>query len=64
VTEETGKIKDNGKHINIRHRADGVVVFYSDGSPRVGLREGPVTEAMYEAIEAAHAEAVALEVSI
>ncbi len=62
---ETKKEKPElGNLIKLRQRADGVVVFYADGSPRVGVRRGPKTVAMFAAIEAAYADAVALEVSI
>ena len=52
------------KLIKIRLRDDGVVVFYREGSPRMGVRCSPATEAMFEAIESVYAEAVALEVTI
>ena len=53
------------KMVKLRRRDDGVVVFYmAAGEPRMGVRSGPKTEAMFEAIDAAYADAVALEVSI
>ena len=62
---ETKKEKPElGNLIKLRQRADGVVVFYADGQPRMGVREGPKTVAMFEAIEAAYAGAVSLEVTI
>lgn len=65
VTQETENKKTAvGKLIKLRRRTDGVVVFYEDGCPRMGVREGPKTESMFEAIEAALADAVALDVSI
>jgi hypothetical protein len=53
-----------GKLIKIRLRDDGVVVFYREGSPRMGVRCSPATEAMFKAIESVYEDAVALEVSI
>ena len=65
MTQETETRKTAvGKLIKLRRRTDGVVVFYTDGSPRMGVREGPKTELMFDAIEAAFADAVALDVSI
>jgi len=65
VTKETGSKKTAvGKLIKLRRRTDGVVVFYEDGCPRMGVREGPKTSVMFDAIEAAIADAVALDVSI
>lgn len=53
------------KMIKLRLRDDGVVVFYmSGGQPRMGVRESDKTRVMFEAIESAFADAVALEVSI
>lgn len=54
-----------GKMIKLRRRDDGVVIFYmASGEPRMGVREGSKTEAMFKAIDAAYADAVALEVKI
>ncbi len=65
VTQETENENPKlGSLIKIRCRADGVVVFYADGSPRMGVRKGPKTRLMFEAIDAAYADAVALDVSI
>jgi hypothetical protein len=53
------------KMVKLRRRDDGVVVFYmASGEPRMGVRESDRTRAMFEAIEAAYADAIALEVSI
>lgn len=52
------------KLIKIRLRDDGVVVFYREGCPRMGVRCSPATEAMFKSIELVYSEAVPLEVSI
>lgn len=51
--------------VSLRWREDGVVVFYmGKGEPRMGVRSGPKTEALRDALESAYIDAVSLEVSI
>jgi hypothetical protein len=53
------------KVVKINPRADGVVIFYTGpGEPRMGVRENPKTDAMFAAIKAAYADAVAMDVNI
>lgn len=56
---------DLSNYVIIRFRNDGVVAWtMGPGEPRMGVRSGPKTEAMREAIEAAYADAISLEVKI
>jgi hypothetical protein len=54
-----------GNYIRIRFRNDGVVAWtLGDGNPVMGVRSGPKTTAMLEAIKAAYDEAVPLKVEL
>lgn len=62
---DSGERPKLSKYIIIRFRQDGVVAWtMGRGESAMGVREGPKTVAMREAIEAAYVEAVALEVKI